>query len=192
MNAQMGELMRGWMVAALQGRNQMDVLTGWMKRGVQDVLQGNNNCMLNWNSSSDLSKKQDSSEILQQLWDTAAQLQQVSIQWVQMAFANESLNCDQKVVQLERKIEEQKRTIECLRERLNGNGTNNSEVISQFQEVINQQSQQFRQLTSSVGQYFKQHSANQPAASAENESEQPIEPPPLNKKSRTQKEDNKN
>ncbi|MCP4747539.1 MAG: hypothetical protein GY874_15565 [Desulfobacteraceae bacterium] len=190
MNGQMGELMRSWMVAALQGRNQMDVLSGWLNRGAQDAMQANSNYMLNWNPSFDLVKNQDSSHILKQLWDTAAQLQEFSIQWMQMAFTNENLNHDRKISQLERKIEEQKRTIESLRERLNSNGTDNNELISQFQKTIKQQSQQFKQLASSVGQYFNQHSVPQPAVLTGNESEQTIEPPPLKKPSRTLKKGN--
>jgi predicted nuclease with TOPRIM domain len=57
--------------------------------------------------------------------------------------------------ELEAKLQEQARTIDRLRNLLNTSGGENNEVVEQLQELIGQQSEQFKQMTQNVSEYIK-------------------------------------
>ena len=57
--------------------------------------------------------------------------------------------------ELESKIQEQAKTIDRLRSLLSQTGGENNVVVDQLQDLIGQQSDQFKQLTQSVSDYIK-------------------------------------
>jgi uncharacterized coiled-coil protein SlyX len=61
---------------------------------------------------------------------------------------------------LEDKVKEQAQTIDRLRHLLSQTGGENNVVVTQLQDLIGQQSQQFKQLTQSVGEYLKGSATN--------------------------------
>ena len=65
-----------------------------------------------------------------------------------------------KIEMLEEQVQEHAQAIKKLQHLINRSGTGSNELTDQFQKLIDQQSQQFKQLTTSVGEYIKSSAGN--------------------------------
>ena len=153
-----GQLMEFWgrtMRAALQGQNQMDMMSTWFQRACQDMTRLNSSFLQLWGLPAAPSPQSDLLRQWEQAWEPLFRMQQLSLQWVGMVSPSEYAAQSKKIAQLEEQVKEQARTIQNLQTLMNKPGGGNNELINQFQKLIDQQSRQFQQLTSSVGEYVK-------------------------------------
>lgn len=97
---------------------------------------------------------------LQQVWEPLLKMQQNSMQWMGMVPKGDYEALSVRSVELENKVQEQARTIERLQNLLSQTGGENNVVVTQLQDLIGQQSKQFKQLTQSVGDYLKSSTKN--------------------------------
>jgi uncharacterized coiled-coil protein SlyX len=82
-------------------------------------------------------------------------MQQSMQQWMGMVSKGDYEALSDRAEELENKVQEQARTIERLQNLLSQTGGENNVVVTQLQDLIGQQSRQFKQLTQSVGDYLK-------------------------------------
>ncbi len=82
-------------------------------------------------------------------------MQQLYLQWMQMVPQKKYDQLAEHAQELESKVREQAKTIDRLRDMLRETGGENNVVVAQLQELIGQQSQQFKQMTQSVSDYIK-------------------------------------
>ncbi len=153
-----GQLMEYWgrtMLAALQGQNQMDQMTTWFQRACQDMTRLNSSLLQLWGMPAALPRQTDFQLQWERAWEPFLRMQQLSLQWIGMVPPAEYAAQTKKIEQLEEQVQEQARTIQNLQNLMNKSGGGNNEMIDQFQKLIDQQSRQFQQLTTSVGEYIK-------------------------------------
>jgi len=153
-----GQLMEYWgrtMLAALQGQNQMDQMTTWLQRAFQDMTRLNSSFLQLWGMPAAQPPQVDFQHQWNRAWEPLLRLQQLSLQWMGMVSPGEYAAQSKKIAQLEEQVQEQARTIQSLQNLMNKSGGGNNEMIDQFQKLIDQQSRQFQQLTTSVGEYIK-------------------------------------
>jgi DNA-binding protein H-NS len=157
-----GQLMEYWgrtMLAALQGQNQMDAMTGWFQRMCRDMAHMNSSFFQLWGIPEAPAPQNDLQRQWEQAWEQLLRMQQLSMQWIGMVPNSDSVAQSKKIAQLEEQVQEQARTIEHLQNLMNKSGAGNNEMINQFQKLIDQQSRQFKQLTTSVGEYIQSSAA---------------------------------
>lgn len=152
MDGQFIELWGRWLTAALQGQSQMDMLGGWWLRSMKNMSAFNNPYAM---PSTATTTMPNFLESMQQAWEPLLNMQQNSMQWMGMVPKGDYEALSNRTEELENKIQEQARTIERLQSLLSQTGGENNVVVTQLQDLIGQQSQQFKQLTQSVGDYLK-------------------------------------
>lgn len=155
MNGQLMELWGRWLTAAFQGRNQLDLVNRWWLRSMQGLSLFNEPYSMPCAMPSKTNITNNIFDGLQQIWEPIFKMHQLTQQWMAMVPKEKYEALSDRAAQLEDKIEEQARTIERLQRLLNQTGGENNVVVTQLQDLIGQQSKQFKQLTQSVGEYIK-------------------------------------
>ena len=153
-----GQLMEFWgrtMLAAFQGQNQMDLMTSWFQRACQDVTRMNTTFLQFFGIPATPSPQAEISDQWEKAWEPFLQFQQLSMRWIGMTPYNECAANSKKIEKLEEQVKEHAHAIQKLQNLISLPATGNNELMDQFQKLINQQSQQFKQLTNSVGDYIK-------------------------------------
>jgi len=155
MNGKIWELWGDWFNTALKGQNQMDMLNGWWLNSVGNMSLFDGRYAALWG----LPVKCNPASVMVgdwiQAWEPIFKLQQLSFQWMGMVPKKKYDALSDRVDELEGQIQEQTRTIERLRHLLSTSGSEGNAVVAQLQDLIGQQSQQFKQLSTSVTDYIK-------------------------------------
>jgi hypothetical protein len=155
MNGQLMELWgRSWL-AAFQGQNQMDLMTSWFQRACQDMTRMNATFLQFMGVPVTPSPKVELGSQWEEAWAPLLQFQQLSMRWIGMLPGNEFAANSKKIEKLEEQVKEHAQAIQKLQGLINLPGTGNNELMDQFQDLIDQQSRQFKQLTASVGEYIQ-------------------------------------
>ena len=160
MNRQMMTLWGHTLMSVLQSQNQnqnqMDKLAEWFQKTVQDFSQINSNLFQLWGFQPRSPLYQNMKPgWLDQFGDIFEKMQQLSIEWMGMVPEKDYITQADKVTRLEEKVAEHTKTIEKMQNFINASGQGNNELIHQFQGLIDQQSRQFQQLTTSFSEYVK-------------------------------------
>jgi DNA-binding ferritin-like protein (Dps family) len=155
MNGQLMELWGRTILAAFQGQSQLDLMTSWVQRACQDVTRMNATFLQFLGLPAMSSPQTELPNQWQEAWEPFLQFQQLSLRWIGMAPNNEYAANSKRIEKLEEQIKEHAHAIQKLQNLISLPGTGNNELVDQFQKLIDQQSQQFKQLTSSVGQYIQ-------------------------------------
>jgi hypothetical protein len=148
------ELWGHWLKTALQGQNQMDMMSGWWIRSMKNMSSFSKLYSVTPTASAAPSLL----DSIQQAWEPLVTMQQnsmQSMQWMGMVPKGDYEVLSVRAEELENKVQEQARTIERLQNLLSQTGGENNVVVNQLQDLIGQQSKQFKQLTQSVGDYLK-------------------------------------
>ncbi len=155
MNGQLMELWGHWLANAFRSQNQVDMMQGWWLRVLQDwsAFDGSNSMF--WGVPSTQRQTSAAFDGWHQLWDAVFKMQQLYLQWMQMVPQKKYDQLAEHAQELESKVREQAKTIDRLRDMLRETGGENNVVVAQLQELIGQQSQQFKQMTQSVSDYIK-------------------------------------
>lgn len=157
-----GQLLEYWgrtMLAAMQAQNQTGSMANWFQSAYRDMTRLNSNLFQFWGLPATTAPQGDFQNYWERTWDALLQMQQLTFQWIGMISPCESVAQSKKIAQLEEQVEEQARTIEHLQSLVDKSGEGNSEMVTQFQKLIEQQGRQFQQLTSNVGEYLKSGAA---------------------------------
>ena len=146
-----------WMNATIQGQRQFNSMSQWWERGL-DAFQRMGSF---YSQFFGLSAAQQPATSLFSGWPQALmplfELQQRSLQWLGMVPPHVFQELSKKVAALEEQVRSQAYLIERLQGRLNqGEQPGASEMSNQFKTLIDQQSKQFQQLTTSIGQFFQE------------------------------------
>jgi len=96
----------------------------------------------------------------QQTWMPILQLQQRALQWMGMVPPHHFQELSKKVAALEEQVRSQAYFIERLQGQLNRREPEPNEMSQQFQSLIEQQSRQFQQLTTSIGQFIQERAGS--------------------------------
>lgn len=155
MNGQLMELWGRTILAAFQGQTQMDMMTSWFQRACQDVTRMNEKFLQLLGMPVTPSPYSKLTNQWEQIWAPLLQFQQFSLRWIGMAPYDEWVAQSKKIERLEEQVQEHAHSIQKLQLLISRSGTGNNQLIDQFQKLIDQQSQQFKQLTTSVGEYIK-------------------------------------
>ena len=155
MNGQLLELWGRWLTNALHGQNQMDMMRAWWLRGMQDLSPFAKPYTMLWGLPYARHSEVLTGDGLRQVWESIFQLQQLYMTWMQMVPQHKYDQVLQHAEELEGTIREQSKAIDRLQNLLNETGGENNVVVSQLQELIGQQSDQFKQMTQNVSDYIK-------------------------------------
>jgi hypothetical protein len=155
MNGQMMELWGRTMLAAFQGQSQMDLMTSWFQRACQDVTRMNSTFLQSLGVPAAPAPRSELANQWEQVWAPFLQFQQLSLRWIGMAPYDEWAAQSKKIEALEEQVKEHAHVLQKLQNLVSRSGTGNNALLDQFQKLIDQQSQQFKQLTTSVGEYMK-------------------------------------
>ncbi len=155
MNGQLLELWGRWMMAGLQGQNHMDMMRDWWLNGLKGLSSFNPSQPLSWGGATNLKAGPDMMDGWQQMWEPVLKLQMSYLGLMGMVSFDKYKALSDRAKELEDKVKEQAKTIERLRNLLSQTGGENNVVVTQLQDLIGQQSQQFKQLTQSFGEYLK-------------------------------------
>ena len=156
------EFWRPTMLGAVQGQNQVDAMTGWIFRAARDLFQVNSGMFNFWRIPSNDDPLDRGTEYWRHVYEFYFKFNALYMQWIGMVPQSEYTAQVQKVKQLEAQLAEQTRTIEKLQKLINSSGAGNNELIHKFQGLIDQQSKQFQQLTTSVGEFIKSSAKKTP------------------------------
>jgi len=160
MNGNLMELWGRTMLAAFQGQSQMDMITSWFQRACQDVTRMNATFFQFLGMPAAPSPQAGLTNQWEQVWAPLLQFQQLSMRWIGMAPYNDWASQSKKIEELEVQVQENAQAIKKLQHLISHAGTGSNELTDQFQKLIDQQSRQFKQLTTSVGEYFKDSAGN--------------------------------
>ena len=155
MNGQLMELWGRTMLAAFQGQSQMDMMTSWFQRACQDMTRMNAKFFELLGLPAAPSPKSELANQWEQALAPLFQFQQLSLRWIGMAPYDEWAAQSKKIEMLEEQVQENTNALKKIQHLISSSGTGNNELMDQFQRLIDQQSQQFKQLTTSVGEYIK-------------------------------------
>jgi uncharacterized coiled-coil protein SlyX len=155
MNGQLIEMWGRWMTQTLRSQNYLDIMNGWWFRNMKDMSSFGQPYASLWGAASTRWNEPGPFDGWQQVWQSLSMMQQMMMQWVQMVPQQKYGQLEKHAEELEAKLQEQARTIDRLRNLLNKSGGENSEVVEQLQELIGQQSEQFKQMTQNVSEYIK-------------------------------------
>ena len=155
MNGGLMELWGRTVMAAVQGPNQMDMMTGWFQRLFRETARMNSNLLQMWGLTTPTSGPPQLQYSWEQSLEPFLRFQQLVMQWIGMVPQKEYAAQAETIKRLEEKVAEQTRTIEKLQKLLNNSGAGNDQLIHKFQGLIDEQSRQFEQLTASVGEFIK-------------------------------------
>lgn len=156
MNGQLLDLWGRWVTNALRGQNQIDIMNEWWLRGMQEMSPFGRSLSMLWGAP--VNRSADFLNLgnwQQQMWEALFKMQQLCMQWVQMVPQQKYDQLSERAEELEDKIREQAKTIDRLRKLLTESAGENNVVVSQLQELIGQQTQQFKQMTQNVSDYIK-------------------------------------
>ena len=155
MNGQLMELWGRTMIAAFQGQSQMDMITSWFQRACQDVTRMNATFFQFFGMPAMPATKTESASQWEQAWAPLLRFQELSLRWIGMTPYDQWAAQSEKIEMLEAQVQEHAQAIQRLQLLINRSGAGNDELTDQFQKLIDQQSRQFKQLTTSVGEYIK-------------------------------------
>lgn len=155
MNGNLMELWGRTMLAAFQCPGQMDMITSWFQRAFQDVTLLNARFFQFFGMPAAPSPQAEPTHQWEQAWAPLLKFQQLSLRWIGMAPYDEWATQAKKIEMLEEQVQEHAQAIKKLQHLIGRSGMGNSELTDQFQKLIDQQSRQFKQLTTSVGEYIK-------------------------------------
>ena len=108
----------------------------------------------------------------EQAWAPLLQFQQLSLQWIGMAPYNEWAAQSKKIEMLEKQVQEHDQAITKLQHLISRSASGNNELTDQFQKLIDQQSRQYKQLTTSLGEYIKSSASKAIRKNSATESEE--------------------
>lgn len=157
MNGQLIELWGRWMTNTMRSQNYLEIMSGWWLRSMRDMsATGQPYTMLLGVSPA----RRDESGVFDvwlQMWKSLSGIQELYMQWGQMVPQYKYGQLEKRAEELETKLREQAKTIDRLRTVLSKNksGDENNIVMAQFEELIGQQSEQFKQMTENVSEYLK-------------------------------------
>jgi hypothetical protein len=155
MNGQLMELWGRTMIAAFQGQSQMDMMTSWFQRACQDVTHMNASFFQFFGMPAMPALKTEPANQWEQAWAPLLRFQELSLRWMGMAPYDEWAAQSKKIEMLEAQVQEHGQAIQKLQHLISRSATGSDELTDQFQKLIDQQSRQFKQLTSSMGEYIK-------------------------------------
>jgi uncharacterized coiled-coil protein SlyX len=155
MNGQFMELWGSWLTNALRSQNHLDMMGGWWLRSIREWSSFGRPYSMPWGIPSTQPYESGIVDAWQQVWKSLSGIQQLYMQWVQVVPQHKYDQLEKRAEELEAKVREQAKTIDRLRNLLSKSGGENDMVISQLQDLIGQQSEQFKQMTQSVGEYIK-------------------------------------
>ena len=147
MNGQLIEIWGRWVMSGLQGHSQMDIMRQWWFGSLKGLSS--------WGSPPRISTASNMLDGWQQAWEPIFKLQMLSMGMMGMVSREKYEALSDRAQALEEKVKEQAQTIDRLRHLLSQTGGENNVVVTQLQDLIGQQSKQFKQLTQSVGEYIK-------------------------------------
>lgn len=155
MNGQIIEMWGRWMNNALRSQNYLDIMNGMWFHNMKDMSLFGQPYSLLWGVPSTRLNESGPFDGWQQVWTSLSMMQQMMMQWVQMVPQHKYGQLEKRAEDLEAKLREQAKTIDRLRNLLSKSGGENNVVIDQLQELIGQQSEQFKQMTQNVSDYIK-------------------------------------
>jgi uncharacterized coiled-coil protein SlyX len=155
MNGNLMELWGRTMLAAFQGQSQMDMMTSWFHRACQDMTRMNATFFQFLGLPAASSPQDEVTNQWEKAWAPLLQFQQLSLRWIGMAPYDQLATQSKKIETLEEQVKEHAQAIKKLQHLISRSGPGNNELTDQFQKLIDQQSRQFKQLTTSVGEYIK-------------------------------------
>jgi uncharacterized coiled-coil protein SlyX len=154
MNAELMHLWGSWMNNALAGRSQLDMLSQWWLQGMESMTSLNRQYLQPWNFQGAGQRSTEFSDGWQIAWEPLLMMQRLSMQWMGMVPKKKYDALSERVEELEYQVQEQAGTIDRLRGVISKSGAKNDAVVAQFQDLIGQQSKQFKQLTDSFQSYI--------------------------------------
>lgn len=155
MNGQVVELWGRWLTEALRGQNQVDVISRWWLRGWQEWSPLGRSYGMLLGIPAFSRSEASAFDVWQQVWDGLFKMHQLLLQWTQVVPQHKYDQLSKRAEELEGKLRDQAKTIDRLRRLLSETGDENNVVVAQLQDLIGQQSQQFKQMTQSVTDYIK-------------------------------------
>ena len=155
MDGQFMELWGSWLTNALRSQNHLDMMGRWWLRSIRDWSSLGRPYTMLWGIPSTQPYEFGTFDGWQQVWKSLSGIQQLYMQWFQVVPQHKYDQLEKRAEELEAKIREQAKTIDRLRNLLSKAGGENDMVIAQLQDLIGQQSEQFKQMTQSVGEYIK-------------------------------------
>jgi uncharacterized coiled-coil protein SlyX len=155
MNAQLIEIWGRWLTAGLQGQHQMDVMRDWWLHSLKGLSALNTSYPLSMGGWANHSTGPTLLDSWQQVWEPILKMQMASLGLMGMVSYDKYKALSDRAKALEDKVKEQAKTIERLRNLLSLTSGENNVVVTQLQDLISQQSQEFKQLTESFGEYLK-------------------------------------
>ena len=160
MNGQLLEIWGRLLAAGLQGQNQMDQMREWWLYGLKGLSSFNPSHPSSWGGATNLNAGPNLVDGWQQVWEPILKLQMSCLGLMGMVSYDKYKAMSDRAKALEDKVKEQAKTIERLRNLLSQTGGENNVAVTQLQDLIGQQSQQFKQLTQSFGEYLKSNTPN--------------------------------
>lgn len=158
MNGELMQLWGRWINNALAGQSQMDMLNQWWLRSIESMTSLNRQYLLPWNLQGIPQKQTEFSDGWKIAWEPLFLMQRLSMQWMGMVPRKKYDALTERVEELEHQVQEQAGTIDRLRGVISKSGAENDAVVAQFQDLIGQQSKQFKQLTDSFQAYVNSSS----------------------------------
>ncbi len=155
MNGQLIEMWGRWMSQTLRSQNYLDIMNGWWFRSMKEMSSFGQPYASLWGLPATRWNASGPFDGWQPVWDSLSMMQQLMMQWVQMVPQHKYGQLEKHAQELEAKVQEQARTIDRLRNVLNKSGGETNVVVEQLQELIGQQSEQFKQMTQNVSEYIK-------------------------------------
>jgi uncharacterized coiled-coil protein SlyX len=155
MNGQLMELWGRTLMTAMQGPNQMDMMSGWFQRTFQEFSRMNSSLFQMWHLPVACAPQSQGPVNWEQVWEPLLRMQELSMRWMGMVPQKDYEAQSQKISDLEEQVKEQARTIEKLQHLVSQSGSGHDQLVHQFQGLIDQQGRQFKQLTTSVGEFLR-------------------------------------
>ncbi|MEJ2153960.1 MAG: hypothetical protein P8X96_01340 [Desulfobacteraceae bacterium] len=157
MNGQLIELWGRWMTNMMRNQNYLDIMGGWWLRGMRDMSTIGQPYTMLWGMPPARQEQYGTFDGWLKIWESLSGFQQLIMQWAQMVPQHKYGQLERRAEELEAKLREQAKTIDRLRNLLRKSkpGGENNVMITQLEELIGQQSEQFKQMTQSVSDYLK-------------------------------------
>ncbi len=157
MNGQLIELWGRWMTNMMRNQNYLDIMGGWWLRSMRDMSTIGQPYTMLWGMPPARQEQSGTFDGWLKIWESLSGFQQLVMQWTQMVPQQKYGQLEKRAEELEAKLREQAKTIDRLRNMLRKTkpGGENNAMIAQLEELIGQQSEQFKQMTQSVSDYLK-------------------------------------
>ena len=151
MDRQFLEFWGNYLLAAAKGQKQLEDLNQWIRQGFRG-FEELTAMFKKFYALEDPHKKESDST---QAWQNAAADFRNSfnayITLMGMVPQDKYLTLEQKYAALQKKVAEQKETIQALRKLLTEKGTYQGETVKVFQDLVNKQAEAFETLMKSIG-----------------------------------------